>query len=279
MKLSTFYAHLKEAAEQTGLPLSVVFSRVRSAGVTGVELDLADYDREGPALADRLTEAGLQVSSVYASHAWGTESSYETGLRQAEISQALGAASVMVIPGFLSEEEADEMHRLSADAPALHGWMESNPRILRMLEGLRRTVAFSKLPVTLEDFDGLTSPCSIQNGLKFFMDRIPELQFTMDTGNFAFCDEDAITAFHTLRDRIVHLHAKDRGEEPEILSCGYRFNRGLAPVAVGHGYIPVREIITSMISSGYDGWIALEHFGSPRQLEDIVSSAQFLRSL
>lgn len=42
------------------------------------------------------------------------------------------------------------------------------------------------------------------------------LKFTLDTGNFAYSDEDAVQAYEVLKDYIVHVHCKDRNVDPAL---------------------------------------------------------------
>ena len=40
MKLSVFYDHILQAAEQTGKPLTELLDEVKSAGIEGVEINM-----------------------------------------------------------------------------------------------------------------------------------------------------------------------------------------------------------------------------------------------
>ena len=63
---------------------------------------------------------------------------------------------------------------------------------------------------TIEDFDDSKSPIATARQMLWFAERIPELKITFDTGNFMFSGEDELTAFGLLKDRIAHVHCKDR---------------------------------------------------------------------
>ena len=49
MKLSVFYDHIREAADQTGLPLAHICRLAREAGISGVEVNLTDVEESGEA--------------------------------------------------------------------------------------------------------------------------------------------------------------------------------------------------------------------------------------
>lgn len=42
------------------------------------------------------------------------------------------------------------------------------------------------------------------------MKNVPGLKYTLDTGNFAFSDENVLEAMEVMKDYIVHVHCKDR---------------------------------------------------------------------
>ena len=143
-------------------------------------------------------------------------------------------------------------------------YFEHNEKILRMAEGLSAIVrqgAREGITVTVEDFDDECSPLSGMNGLRWFMDRIPDLGYTFDTGNFIIQKEDEQKAFELLKDRIVHVHCKDRGSKP---------------LAVGSGTIPISAILGKLKEMNYDGYLAIEHFDAEDQETCISQSAEYL---
>lgn len=57
---------------------------------------------------------------------------------------------------------------------------------------------------------------------------------------------------------MIHVHCKDRGTQS---------------VAAGDGYLPMAEILTDILQSGYQGYFAIEHFDTPEQENCIRRSA------
>ena len=144
--------------------------------------------------------------------------------------------------------------------------------------------------VSVEDFDSFTSPIARMNPIKWFMNQIPGLKHTLDMGNYAFSNENAQEAYELFQNQIGHVHCKDRGEEKEEdpaiwEELGLPFGeelahrRGMKPVAVGDGYLPIAELVGKLKDKGYEGYLAIEHFGAPDQLEYMLKSADFLRKL
>ena len=280
MRLSVFFDHVREAAAQTGKPLREVMFLCRAEGVEGLEIrDQHLREREGE-LLPMLKEVGLQISCVYGMHDLGCPG--EEGLMSARETLRLagrhGCHRVLLVPGALETAEADALNALSPEDTAVG--MARTPAVCRMRDRLRLLVAEAeqlRVTVTLEDYDGAREPYARRAQLHWFMEQVPGLRFTLDTGNFAFSDEDVLAAQTLLAPWVVHVHCKDRGEEAGM--TGQQYCRGLIPVAVGDGYLPVDEVVRRLKSRGYQGFLAIEHFGARDQLEAICRSARYLSGL
>ncbi len=285
MKISTFYEHIASAlAAHPELSAEQLADMLMTAGITGIEMDLADYDRDGDRILGPLMQAGMRVSGIYGFHHFGEGETPAESFRHVDVAKKLGATAIMPIPGFLSEEEASELNAITDDLEKAAAWLSSNPKTKAMAAGDREMVRYARevypeLLVVMEDFDLNTSPFATLAGLNWLMKEVPELGFAMDTGNFVYSDEDALAGYAALHDRVVHIHCKDRGEEAEVLARGNRFNRGLSAVPVGDGYMPVEAVVKDALSGGYRGWFAIEHFGAKDSLSYMLRSAEYLRSL
>ena len=151
-----------------------------------------------------------------------------------------------------------------------------------VFEALRRLCAMAKdygIIVTVEDFDGNDIIINNTQALKKAFDAVPQLCHSFDTGNYAFFQESEIEAFALFKDRIKHVHLKDRAfapptsdAVPQILSDGTTSY----PCAVGMGGIKIRECLRLLAEMGYDGYFSVEHFGHPKMKEAIRDSAMFL---
>ena len=272
MKIAVFYHHLCEAAAQTGLPLADILDQSREAGIEAVDLDLAQ-----PNFDDAVREIrahGLCVSSLYHNYDLGLDP--KTARRHVETARALSLRSLLVAPGFLTD--ADSLWLKTAGSRD-ETWrrMSALPAVRHMKDGLQAmTELAGDIAVTLEDFDGIRAPYATRDELAWFLREIPALRLTLDTGNFAFSDEDVLQAWDELHSRIAHVHCKDRTAESGFE--GRRVCRGLAACAVGSGYLPMRELLDKLRAANYQGYLTIEHFGSADQLGDALASARWLRA-
>ena len=82
-------------------------------------------------------------------------------------------------------------------------------------------------------------------------------------GNFIFHGEDVLEAWELLKDKVSHVHCKDRGEN-------------FSSVAAGDGGIPIAPLIEKLKAAGYDDYLAIEHFDALQQENCIKKSAEFL---
>lgn len=265
MKLSVFYDHILQAAEQTGRAIPDLLNEVSRAGIEAVEINMT-YLREHEETLGLLHDAGLSVSCVY--EFYGMEASAERmkALRHVKTAKKAGAGLILVVPGFLAEETAD-FAACVPDYGKICDFLNGNIKALRMAKGLSRITSLAKrhgITTVIEDFDHESSPISCTGGMRWFAERIPGLRFTFDTGNFIVYGEDPFSAWELMQDRVVHVHCKDRGQQA---------------VAVGDGRLPMRELLGKIAASGYEGYYAIEHFDAVCQMDCIGRSAAFLRSI
>lgn len=301
MKISVFYAHILQAAEQTKKALPELLCGVKEAGIDAVEMELAylESHEETHAL---LEEAGLGISCIYQFYemespdAVTQERERKKTERHIAMAKRVGAKRILVVPGFLEKEEALAMRKCTEYAQ-MEAFMEKSEKVQRMKSGMEYIVTLGEqagVTITVEDFDDHKSPVSGMLGILWFLKNVPGLRYTLDMGNFVYSDEDVLEAWELLKDYVVHVHCKDRGEDAAFVagfSCGSttqgqdseeqatspRLNKGLLSVATGEGYMPIAELIAKLKNVGYDGYLAIEHFDAPDQEECMKRSAAFLQ--
>lgn len=266
MKISVFYDHILQAAEQTGKEISFLLREAKAAGIDAVEINMTYLD-EHRETYDLLKDAQLAVSCVYEFYEMDSRDETARAKLHVKTARKAGADKILVVPGFFSEEESSNYAACIQDYTQTTALLTHNKKACRMAEGMSRLTALAKaqgIQVVMEDFDHICSPIACVNGMKWFAAQIPDLRFTFDTGNFIIHGENIFTAWDALKEKVVHVHCKDRGEQS---------------VAVGSGRLPMKEILSQIVKSGYDGYFAIEHFDALNQEECIKKSALFLKGL
>ncbi len=267
MKLSVFFDHIVQAGEQTGKTVEELLPGVREAGIEAVEINLT-YLCEHPYVWNLLRQNKLHISCIYEFYDMGRLDETEKILRHVETAAKAGVKRILVVPGFLFGESSAEMQKAMPEAGKIADFFEKNQEIQRMKEGLRLAAELGKergISVTVEDFDDRNSPLAGMYGISWLLQQVPELMYTLDTGNFLFYGEKVLEAFELLKSRTVHVHCKDRSPEQH------------ASVRTGSGYIPFSEILSKLRVQGYDGYLAIEHFDVEEQETCIRKSAEFLK--
>ena len=266
MKISVFYDHILNAAKQTGRPVEDILSEVTAAGIQAVELDLHNFNDTIDHLK-LITDAGIRAACINAHYSM--DRSFDANQAEAHIDAAVkaGTSTILVVPGYLSEEEGDLLGKVIHDRAATFSFLEGCPAAVCIAEGLARIVDMASakdVTVTIEDFDNTSSPLSGLNAMLWYLEKIPGLMCTFDTGNFVTHNDDLFQAWDALKDRVVHIHCKDRGE---------------GVVSFGGGHLPCADILKKMKEDGYDGHGAIEHYGAIDHLSAILQSTAFMKDL
>lgn len=142
---------------------------------------------------------------------------------------------------------------------------EDRPDVTERLGAFAARAAKEGLTVTVEDYDDKRSPCFNTEMLSGLFSKCPDLMHNFDSGNYIIAGEDCVEAVKLFRDRIAHVHLKDRVSESDF-KCP----------AIGSGCIPEAEVIRFLKDSGYDGWLTVEHFGHGEMLKAAAESYGFI---
>ncbi len=266
MKISIFYNHIEEAAVQSGKTLAEVLVIARENGIQAVEIDAANLKTAEVEISAELQKAGMTISCICAHSDLGHSNDFRQGFDLIDLAVRTGVEKVLLVPGFIKDTDNRDLV------------------INQQIEAVRAACSYAKskgVKVYMEDYDDQRAPYSTLKDLYFFLKEIPELGCAFDTGNFLYNEEDAEEALTLLLPYIGHVHMKDRslsvkeGETPKLTIKG----RKLYSSAVGEGCIPMQSICQRLIDNGYQGTLAIEHFGSQNQLEDMQKSAKWLKQI
>lgn len=184
------------------------------------------------------------------------------------------AQNVLFVPGFITEEDIAREKQIKQN----------------MWTGLKRAVQYGKkqgVAVSIEDFDGLTAPYCRVSGVAEFLENVPGLKLSFDTGNFVMFHDDELKAFEIFKEKICTVHLKDRCYEREVTYvenslCGKDKSgdkyiieypvvvcadgERVCSVPVGDGFIHIKEIMSRLKKLGYDGGFIAELYGYPAEI-------------
>lgn len=268
MKVSVFYEHILEAADQSSMTVLEVCKNISSCGIMGIEIENVRLKENEEEIMKITRQTDMEISCIYGFYDFSHQEDIKNGFEIVDLAKKVNAKKVMLIPGFVKGIEL---------LPFIY-----KRKMNKMVSALIAVCNYAKInniTVVLEDFDDKIAPYCNAKGLKYFIDHVDGLKCAFDTGNFLYSEEDSLEVLPMFIDQIAHVHCKDRtfdkkeGEIPKETIKG----RQMYSCAVGSGCIKMKEIIEKVIRSGYDDYFAIEHFGSLTQLNDMIKSVEWLQ--
>lgn len=252
MKISAFYENILEGVTFYSLDMKETLIQLKRDGLEKLyfSYDTLKNDKDASIL-HMLQELGMGAEGLYGFFQFEHFPMDEEYKNFIDTAVKYHAGNVLLVPGFVTEEEIEKAEELKTNM-----WM-----------GLKNAVQYGHekgMDVSIEDFDGLTAPyCSIA-GVREFLEKVPGLQFSFDTGNFVMYHDNELEAFELLKDKICTVHLKDRShnknsEKHPAVTCAD--GELLYAVPVGDGFMQIKEIMTRLKEMGYDGGLIAELYG------------------
>ena len=246
-KISLFCDHVESIAQQENISFREAAQKVRNLGYQGLDVSIS-------LSADKLKvldELGLEHACAISWMDYYKGEQKELEDQTLDFMQKNGYDKVLVVPGFRT-----------ADAPK-----NAEQKVYARLKKFTERAQALGLKVMVEDFDNPTSPCYGEGNLNRLFAASPSTEHVFDTGNYVFAGDDVMSALANFRNRISHVHLKDRLAAHDSASP-----------AIGTGVVPMTAVIRSLQDSGYDGWLTVEHYGSRRMLQDATLSIRFVET-
>lgn len=273
MKLGISSYSLYQAMDQGRMTIEEVLEWVAGIGARHIEIvpGLGFSFEEDPELVERLVQKAASLSLDISNYAIGanfiTDSDEEY---EAEIARVLA--------------EVDLAARLGVKLMRHDVASREDVSILRFNEDLERIAAACRRIADHAASYGITT--SVENhgyyvqasdrvqALVHAVDR-PNFKTTLDVGNFVCADENPVTAVKNNLPIASMVHIKDFYIRPSYHDPGegwFRSTGGsyLRGAIAGHGDLALREIISAVKSSGYDGYLSIEYEG----MEDCLTGTR-----
>ena len=246
-KISIFCDHIWTVARQEGLSFREAATKVREIGYDGADVRVLQ-DPDELRILDSL---GFGHACAIADIDYGAGEQPEMEARAISFLETYGYDRLLLVTGLMPEGST------AADRDAAR----------QRIAAFAKRVTDKGFCIMVEDFDNPRSLCYNMAGLDSLFTLAPTLGHVFDTGNYLFAGDDALVAYGQFRDRIGHVHLKDR-----------RAKSDAASVPVGAGIVPVKEVVDKLLESGYDGWFTVEQYGSAQMLQDASVSIRTVRA-
>lgn len=268
MKIAAFFENIVEGAEKSGISVEEAVKSLMKDGLELLYLAGFSYEKNPVSFRKLLRNTGVGVEGMYMFYDFVNhpeDTSYE---RLIDATKELGGTNVLLLPGVLPQGTPD--------------W---DQKMQNMFSALARAVQYGEqkgIAVSLEDFDGMEAPYNSIDGLDQFMQAVPGLKCSFDTGNFCMYSEDELEAFERFKDKICTMHLKDRSRtrrnpDDEEKTCAD--GQMVYPEMTGYGYIRMEEILRQLKEMSYPGNVIVELYSySPEHmLEGIARSVRWVK--
>lgn len=156
------------------------------------------------------------------------------------------------------------------------GFQQALPRII---EGYRAVTEYAEAKGIRTMIENHGYFCQDSDRVERIITGVAHKNFgaLIDMGNFLCADENPVTAVSRLSPFVSYLHAKDFHIKSgsEFAPCdGFFKTRGgnyLRGAVLGHGNVPVYQVLSIIKEAGYNGYITLEFEGH----EDAVTACKW----
>lgn len=236
-KISIFCDHIWTVARQEGISFREAATKIREIGYDGADVRVL----QNPDELRILDSLGFGHACAIADIDYGAGEQPEMEATTLAFLETYGYDRLLLVTGLMPEGST------VADRDAAR----------QRIAAFAKRVSDKGYCIMVEDYDNPRSLCYNMAGLDSLFTLAPSLGHVFDTGNYLFAGDDALVAYQQFRDRIAHVHLKDRSA-PDNMRC----------VPAGSGCIPIAQIVHDLVASGYDGWLTVEQYGSRQMLAD-----------
>ena len=166
---------------------------------------------------------------------------------------------------------------------------KNNPRYKIMQEACGELSDYAK---NMDAYFAVETGPETANILKEFLDSLSgAVRVNLDPANLVMVTgDDPVQAVYTLKDYIVHTHAKDGikfiDADPEIIYHvvhpipeEFKGKTFFKEVPLGEGRVPFENYLKALDDIGYKGFLTIEREVGENPLKDIKTAYDFLRNL
>ena len=270
MRIAAFYDDIAAGAKASGIPVQAAVRDLIKEGLELIYLSGFVLDKKRELVETMLKETGIGVEGAYMFYDFGHKPEDRSFEKLIDDMAALGGTNVLLVPGFIPLKDSEEERKRQLD---------------NMVTALKAAVAYGQskdVAVSMEDMDGIDAPYCSVDGLDYFMQAVPGLSCSFDTGNFVIHHEDELEALKRFQDRLCTIHLKDRSssrhyEEERATVCAD--GAEVFPEVVGSGFIQMEEILNRLKELDYQGNVIAELccYNPGNMLEGLTASLRWLR--
>jgi len=240
-KISLFANRVAIVAEQKGISYDEAAAQIKAIGYGAVDA-YTDMDAQQ---AKSLKKAGFQVSCAIARIDYFAGEQPELEAQALKFAKQNKCDKILVIPGFAPDNCSAELRKA----------------VSARLAAFTAAAKAKGILVMVEDYDDVKSPCNGVKNLQKVFSEVPAVGYVFDSGNFLSNAEDCTRPLEIFRQRIAHVHLKDRVSQDDLT----------APVP-GTGCLPIKWVVRRLLLTGYTGWYTVEMGKTADVLADLQAA-------
>ena len=270
-EIGAFYRQILAGVTEKGLTLDEALEECRKSGIKWADVAARFFKEEDPCvIKERLNAHGLGVISVHTVlHAEDeTKKSFddmiELGRVDIDLAKKAGSKFLMIVPHMAKSFPEDKYAEFVVGAR----------RVIAELTAYAKEMG---IQATVENFSRRNVPYSSFDDIDWLLKNIPDLRFTLDSGNFTLSGFNELVGAKIFRDKAVYSHVKDIKEVDYETDC-LRDEIYYARYALGEGQVRNADIIKDYIKHGYDGVFCIEYSGK-NAFDTTLLSAKYLQNV
>ena len=253
-RISVFAVHINNIAQQENISFTEAAIKVREMGYSGA--DVYPYQENILPILDSLgfghSCAIVHINYLGAEHVDSIDINTPRGFNRGGWGDLENAAisfvkkyhypHLMLVPAVLPQDATPE----------------DTDKVRQHVAAFASRCQAEDIDLVVESYDNKASLCYGSERLQDLLSRSKTLGVAFDIGNFTYAGEDPVEAYETLKDRVRHVHLKDRASLDDMTS-----------VPAGTGCSKISTVLQKMEEADYDGWYTVEIFGSRQMLSDL----------
>ena len=223
-------------------------------------------DSHPSTIKNMAADAGLELTS-FCAHANLLDPPSPERYGTNEIIKAIRLAHLLGLKQVITTEgdpKTDFGHNLS-----------HSQRLFAVAEKLYEPIRWAEelgIELLLEPHGVLTDKADTMGELLEYLGHENTVGINLDTGNSWLGGGEPLEFIAKYASRIKHVHWKDMGEE-WLLKRGTLYGCGMGSIPLGDGIVGIKDIVTALVQSGFEGPTTLEVAGK----ENMLESARRLR--
>ena len=101
MKVSVFYEHILEAADQSSMTVLEVCKNISSCGIMGIEIENVRLKENEEEIMKITRQTDMEISCIYGFYDFSHQEDIKNGFEIVDLAKKVNAKKVMLIPGFV----------------------------------------------------------------------------------------------------------------------------------------------------------------------------------